>query len=200
MKRIAFLITLICIAFLSVGCASYKPDSLARLNPEFAPYVEEIEGVTVAARKFTTQDSKSYLDRDVIVKGYQPVQLAIDNRSTKTFLFSTSGVSLPCARPDDVARKVHTSTVGRVFAWGIPGLIIWPLIIPAIVDGIGSSNANSELDKDFSAKALNEVVVQPASFVEGLLFIPTESFVENFQVKLVDRDTKKVLEFNVEAH
>ena len=173
-------LTTVSLIFLSVGCASYNPDSLTRLNSEFAPSVEEVEHVVVAAKKFTSEDSKKYFDRDVIRKGYQPVQISIDNHSDRPVLFSSTRVSLPCANPDDVAREVHTSTVGRVFAWGIPSLIVWPLLIPAIVDGIGSSNANKELDTDFSAKALNEVVVQPMSFCEGILFILYTTFFYNF--------------------
>ena len=184
---------------LIVSCASYRPDSLARLDAGFAPYAEEIDQVTVAAKKLTTAESKKYLDRDVIVKGYQPVQLSIDNRSAVTILFSPDRVSVPCAKPEDVARRVHTSTVGRVFAWGVPGLILWPFLIPAIIDGIGSSNANKDLDTDFAAKSLGQMAIEPKSFHEGLLFIPTEAFVSSFRVTLLERESKRELEFTVKA-
>lgn len=199
MKQILFRVLILTLGTLVLGCASYRPDSLPRLDAEFAPYVEEIDQVTVAAKKLTREECRKYLDRDVVTKGYQPVLVSIDNQSDSPIVFSPNRVSLPCANPDDVARRVHTSTAGRVCAWGIPGLFLWPLLIPAVVDGIGSSNANRDLDADFSAKALGETVVQPKSSHEGLLFIPTKAFTTGFELTLLQRDSRKQLQFNVVA-
>ena len=190
---------LVAILTLTLGCAAYNASSLSRLDASFAPYAEEIDQVNLAARKLTVADTKKYLDRDVIAKGYQPVQLSIDNQSNMHIVFSPNRVSLPCARPEEVAQKVHTSTAGRILAWGIPGLFIWPFLIPAVVDGIGSSNANKKLDADFAAKSFGETVVQPKSFHEGLIFVPTASFTESFTVTLMDRDTKDTMPFQVTA-
>jgi hypothetical protein len=108
--------------------------------------------VKVAAKAFDKMDCKRYLDRDVIKKGYQPVQLFIQNNSDKNYLLSLNRLSLPYVRPEEVARTVHTSTMGRILGYGIPGIVIaWPLIIPAVVDGVKSSEANEALDKDFYA-------------------------------------------------
>ena len=199
MKQLLFRVLIITVGTLILGCASYRPDSLPRLDAEFAPYVEEIDQVTVAAKKLTNAECKKYLDRDVIIKGYQPILVSIDNQSESAIVFSPNRVSLPCADPDDVARRVHTSTAGRVVAWGIPGLFLWPLLIPAVVDGIGSSNANRDLDADFSAKSLGETIIQPKSAHEGLLFIPTEAFTPSFELTLLERDSKRQLEFTVAA-
>jgi hypothetical protein len=199
MKQLLLSVLVLVVTAFLLGCASYRPDSLPRIDSEFAPYVESVDQVTVSAKLLTKAECKQYLDRDVIVKGYQPILVSIDNQSDSPIVFSPSRVSLPCANPNDVAKRVHTSTSTRVVAWGVPALFIWPLLIPAIVDGIGSSNANRDLDTDFAAKALGEVVIQPKSSLKGLLFVPTESFTPGFELTLLDRDSKKQLEFNVAA-
>ena len=160
------------------GCASYNAASLNTLSTDIVKSSDSNDNLMVVAKAFDKRDCKTYLDRDVIGKGYQPVQLLIQNDSAKNYSFSLSGISLTCARPEEVARKVHTSTVGRAVGYGaaslifwplaIPAvvgitasyvatsLIIWPLAIPAIVDGVKSSNANEALDKDFLAKTARD--------------------------------------------
>ena len=78
----------------SYGCASYKPMELPDLEPEFAPYSETIEDVTLACKALTENECKRFFDRDIIGKGFQPVQMAIVNNSDRYMLFSTDGVSL----------------------------------------------------------------------------------------------------------
>ena len=112
------------------GCASYKAVSLPELEPEFAPYSETIDGVTLAVKTFSHQDSERYFDRDVISKGFIPVHITIHNDTRGYVLFSDQGISLPTVPPQDVADKVHTSTAGRVAGYTAGALILWPLLIP----------------------------------------------------------------------
>ncbi|HEY5260201.1 MAG TPA: hypothetical protein VIJ46_06085, partial [Rhabdochlamydiaceae bacterium] len=144
------------------GCASYKATALNNtLTPEFFPEEETTPEIAIGAKAFTKQDCIRYLDRDVIGEGYQPVQLTIHNNSKRTLHFLLNGVSLPHVPADMVAMTVHTSTVGRAVGYGVAALLIWPLIIPAIVDGVGSSEANKHLDNDFAAKEAKDQILYP---------------------------------------
>ena len=49
------------------------------------------------------------------------------------------------------------------------------------------------------AKTLGETIIQPKSSHKGLLFIPTESFTPGFELILLERESKKTLEFTVAA-
>jgi hypothetical protein len=102
--------------FFLAGCASYKANDLGSLAGHVS-FDSSIEGVYWAAKAFNKNDCKQYLDRDVIRKGYQPVQLYIKNHSTKFYSFSPDRVSIPIANPLDIAKRVHTSTVGRAGAY-----------------------------------------------------------------------------------
>ena len=179
------------------SCASYKPAPLSNLQPEFAPYAETVEAVTLACKALSREDCKRYFDRDIIDKGFQPVQMTIINNSDKYLLFSTQGVSLPVCSPQEVADKCHTSTVGRATGYGVAGLIVWPLLIPAVVDGVSSSQANTKLDSDFGQKGMEQTVINPYSTHNGIIFFTKDDYQDSFNVRLVDRETKRKLEYSI---
>lgn len=188
---------------LLAGCASYNATSLNGLSsgefipPSTSPIKEEI---VVSAKAFNKADCKRYLDRDVLKKGYQPVQLFIQNNSGKSYSFSLNRISLPYANSETVAAKVHTSTMGRVLGYGIPGLIVaWPLVIPAIVDGIKSSEANTQLDNDFSSKTAKDQTIFPHSYFNKIIFVPSNEYQSQFSITIIDQESNEPKSFNVTA-
>ncbi|QVL57226.1 MAG: hypothetical protein KFB93_07540 [Simkaniaceae bacterium] len=191
MKKINLLLIISTIA-LFTGCASYQANSLSALDPECVRSYSEVNGMEIGCKAYTVEDCYTYLDRNVIAKGYQPVQLTFQNKTSKRYVFSTRDISLPCASPEEVARTVHTSTAGRVTGYSVGGLFIWPLFIPAVVDGIKSSNANTSLDKDFDEKAKDHFVLAPNSFSKTLIFVPKAHFSPVFDISLLDEETGKL--------
>ena len=183
----------------ATSCASYKAQTLPRLSQESAPYSETKESIVVSCKAFTKQDCMRYLDRDVIAKGFQPVQISIENNSKRYLSLSKNGISVPCADAGYVADQVHTSTVGRSTAYGVAGLFIWPLLIPAVVDGIKSSNANEQLDRDFASKSSIECSIEPYSRFTGVIFVPVESYNTTITITLVDKETKEGIPFTLQA-
>jgi hypothetical protein len=186
---------LILIPMFALSCASYKATSLPKLNPEFAPKAAKQGEVVCAVKVFTKDDCRKYYDKDIIELGYQPIQIAIQNQSKSYYLFSKDGINLPTVPPEEVAKKAHRSTVGRAVGYGVAGLFIWPLLIPAVVDGVGSSKANTQMDIDFAAKGLQETVIQPFSTANGVIFVPTSELQPNLIINIVDRETREKLSF-----
>ncbi len=198
MKRFssALLPVLIPVLLLS-GCASYHAASLNSLlyEPIVTVSQQKSDGISIIAKAFDKADCKKYLDRDVLAKGYQPVQIYIRNDSDKSYSFSLNRISLSCARPEEVAARVHTSTVGRAVGYGAASLILWPMAIPAVVDGFGSANANEALDNDFISKTARDTMIDPHSHLNKILFVPITEYKESFTVTLleVDSNTPKKL-------
>ena len=192
--------TLTGIAMLSC-CASYNAAPLNTLSSEaIHSSSDKNSPIFVAAKAYDKSDCKRYLDRDVISNGYQPVQLYIQNNSDKSYSFSLNRIDLPFAREDEVSRKAHTSTVGRALGYGIPGLLVlWPLIIPAVVDGIKSSEANDALDYDFSSKIARDQTIRPHSHFNKIIFVPVGDFRQSFNVTLIDQDSNEPDTFKVYA-
>jgi len=189
--RILFVVFFIAVSLM--GCAHYQATSLTPISIKTSDETPT-HGILVAAKAFTKAESIRYLDRDLMRKGYQPIQLSIENISDKTYMFSTSRVHLALASPEEVAQKAHTSTLGRITGYGAAALIATPLfIIPAVVDGYQSLHANSALDKDFQGKAAKDQILAPFSQSHMLLFVPVESMQDSFTMVLLDEKTNKPL-------
>ena len=199
MKRIfSVAIGSVCSALLLTSCASYNAVALSNLSPMVIQSGQvNSDGIVVVAKAFTKGDCKKYLDRDVIAVGYQPVQLYIQNNSDKVVVFSPDRVSLPCVSVEEVAEKVHTSTVGRVVAYGVGSLFALPLVIPAVVDGFMSSKANDALNVDFSGKVASSQTIFPHSHFNKVIFVPSEEYHPSFSVVLIEGDSNQPKEMRV---
>ncbi len=193
-----------CVLALSLtSCASYNASSLNNLSPDIIKTSSSAKStdVILAAKVFDRRDCKKYLDRDVISKGYQPIQLYIENNTSKNYVFSLSRVSVPCATSEEVAQKVHTSTVGRAAGYGAAAFFTCGLfVIPAVIDGVKSAQANETLDNDFLLKAAKDQVVHSYSRLNMLLFVPIKSYEPNFNVTLIDQNSDQPRTFQVRTN
>ncbi|MFA6262858.1 MAG: hypothetical protein WCW33_04825 [Candidatus Babeliales bacterium] len=176
---------------LCTGCARYEAQPLAKAG--LATHEKKPTSYRCAYHVFTKDDCKRYLGRNVVAKGYQPILITFTNNTKRYFRVLRENISMPTIPASQVVRRVHTSTVGRSLGYGIAGLIVWPLLIPAIVDGIRSSQANYKLDRDFASKELADQVVGPFVTLDGLIFVPKEKFSWNFTIKIIDAETEEVL-------
>lgn len=184
------------------GCASYTAVALDSLSSETFVYSSsdnQDKDVVVVAKAFNATDCERFLDRNVISKGYQPVQLYIQNNSNKNYLFSLRGISLPQVSPEKVARTVHTSTVGRALGYSVGGLILPPLFLLAVIDGTKSAEANDALDADFYGKTARDQVIPPRWSLNKLIFIPRNSYSPSFQVTLLEEASDQPRTFSVTA-
>lgn len=199
MKIILFPVSLsLLILVFLCGCASYKASPLNSLSSDIIQTFPAEGSVVITAKAFNKADCKRYLDRDVISKGYQPIQLYIQNDSEKDYIFSLNRVSLSCARPEEVAEKVHTSTIGRAAGYGAAAIFTCGLFaIPAVIDGVKSSQANEALDNDFSAKTAIDQVIYAHSHLNKLIFIPVNEYQSLFHVTLMDKETSQIEKFEV---
>ena len=197
MKRVpCFTIGMILVAVTFVaGCAGYKAVSIPKLQPEFAVNAQKQNDVWVAVHVLTADDCHRYFDYDIIGEGYQPIQIAVDNQSKEIWLLAKDGISQPSVPPEEVAQKCHRSTVGRATAYGVGALILWPLAVPAIVDGVKSSNANTRMDSDFAAKGLQDTVIQPFNNMSGIIFVPVAECRPDLTINLINRQTHDKLSF-----
>lgn len=202
MKRTLFLVlTALYSLPLLTGCASYNARPLNSLSPDtLTSPSHQGEDLVVFAKRFTRADCKRYLDRDVMAKGYQPIQLFIQNNSDNSYVFSLNRVSLSCTNPEEVAEKVHTSTVARAVGYGAGALILWPLAIPAIIDGVGSAKANENLDNDFASKTARDQTILPHSYFNKILFTPINEYPSTFTVTLIDQHSHAIKKVTVTAN
>lgn len=165
------------------GCARYRAKSLKSITKSST----KAEAVSFSYRIFSPADCQKYLGRNVIRKGYQPIQITFVNNTDRYFNISKRGLSFDYASTKEVLRVLHFNTTGRAVGYGILGLFLWPFIIPAIVDGIGSAKANKQMDADFADKILTKQIVEPHTTVNGIVFVDADSeFDEDFTFTVSD--------------
>lgn len=200
MKNNKHLIATLCIPLIVLSsCASYKASSLNNLSSGMMIHSTSDNQVFITAKAFNKADCKRYLDRDVISKGYQPIQIYIQNNSDRSYNLELNRISLASARPEEVANRVHTSTVGRAVGYGVGALFVWPLAIPAIIDGIKSSEANESLDNDFFDKTIRNQVINQYSTLNKVIFVPNNEYQRSFNITLVDQKSGEAKTFHVIA-
>lgn len=161
----------------------------------------KIDDILVAGRAFNDADCLKYLDRPVRKYGYQPVQIIIKNDSDKNLFFSPDQISLPCARVEDIAEEAHTSTVGRSAGYGAAAFFTCGLfVIPAVVDGVKSANANRALDSDYFAKTAKKTLIAPNTKMNSIIFVPSGSYTDSFQITLLEEGTNRAYKIPVRMY
>jgi hypothetical protein len=197
MKKMTILIGLL---FLT-GCAHYRALPLNTISSAtiLSDSCSE-QDLVIVARAFDRRDCKKYLDRNVIEKGFKPVQLSIENRSDKNYFFSLNRIGIPCVAAQEVAEKVHTSTVARAAGYGAAALFFWPFAIPAVLDSVYSAKSNDALDSDFMHKSAKDQIISSHSHVDMLLFIPNENFRPEFRLTVIDLKSNQPKDFIVKAY
>jgi hypothetical protein len=178
---------------LLAGCAKYKAQPLPRLN-----HASSKHGVSLEYKALNVAESKMYLGRDLLKKGYQPVHVSIFNNTNRSYQVTPSSFSMPVANADVIAQKAHTNTTGRAVGYGTVAVLSCGLFaIPAIVDGVGSAKANEQLDMDYSAKMLRlDSVIRPHSTANGIIFVPRGAYNGDMTVTLADTESGEKLVLN----
>ena len=181
---------------LLTGCASYNASTLSMLSPETALQSNENPNVLVSWKAFDKNDCDTYLDRDVLAEGYVPVQLTIRNNSNDPMFFrliTSAHRSLLLMRWPISAIRQQAAVL---LPLGVGGLIFFPLLVPAVVDGFKSANANDALDADYREKALKEHTIQPHSSFNGVVFIPAHYADQKIHLFLVNQKTHQKVAFS----
>jgi hypothetical protein len=182
--------------FLLSGCATYHSGRLPTRDVFAYQNRQEQNGLHMAVKFFEPSESREIFQRNIGEKGIDPVFIVIDNRSKNTFQFSKSMVNKNTIPADEVAKMCHFSTVGRATGYGVAGLFIWPLLIPAVVDGMGSASANERMRDDFSYKEIKDERISPNGLLNGVLFIEKMKSGEEVAIRLQNVETNETVLFS----
>lgn len=188
--------TLIMFCFLLIGCAKYTPHPLQRTVGK----AQEQHGVKMSAMLLTEQDCRYYFSRRVLEKGYQPIQLCIQNNSASSYMFDAARLNIQVKDRDVVVKALQLDTAKRVAPYAITGLFMGIFLIPAIVEGVKSSRANKELSEDFANRVISSnsrIVIAPYSTCNKVMFVRADEMNHELMVELVNRKVKEKLSFSL---
>ena len=190
MKKLVSLIAVL--AFLLQGCASYRAARLPSSDVmSFANYQDQ-NSLKVAVKFFDARESKKIFGVGKLYAKFQPVYIAIDNRTQAAYEFKKRMLSKQTVPAEEVAKECGFSTVGRATSYGVAGLFIWPLLIPAVVDGVGSAQANVKMEDDYMYKEIKDDRIQPNGLLNGVVFLDKMKDGETLDIRLTNVDTYEV--------
>jgi hypothetical protein len=198
-KRYSFITTIfVALATLFFGIDLYKswysydafPVSQAQL-----PALDKKE-ILLTTKALSPEESKTFLGKDLLERGYQPIQLTIQNNSSKAYIMASDRIELPTASASDVAAKVGKSSLGREIGYKIAGFLFWPLMIPGTIDSLKTLKNQSDLKRELNAKTVTNEEITPYSTVTRVIFVPVEEYKSSFRVVLIDKSSQRPLTFD----
>lgn len=190
------IVLLLFVSFALQGCATYRGGRLPSNDVFSYADRQEQEGVYVVAHFLDERESKQIFQFNLIQRDVQPVFLIIDNRSPHAIQFKKANINKSVMSADEVADKCKFSTVGRATGYGVAGLFLWPLLIPAVVDGVGSAQANRRIEDDYLFKEIKDERILPNGLLNGIVFIPRTKEGEDFTIRLNNIDRNKIMLFS----
>ena len=189
-------IPLVILCFTLSSCATYRGGRLPSIDVESFDKSQDQEGLKVAVKFYDARESKKLFGIGCVADNYQPVYIVVDNRSTNSYDFKKRTINKASAPAEEVADKCKFNTAGRATAYGVAGLIIWPLLIPAVVDGTGSARANTRMEDDFMYKEIKDERVAPNALLNGIVFFDKMKDGEELAIRLSNLDTEEIKLFS----
>lgn len=179
-----------------LGCAKYKPNSFTK------PAGTSIEknDIKASAQLLSESDCKHYFSRSLLKKGYQPVQLYVQNNSNQDLVLAAATINMPVENRDKVASSVHLDAMPRAVGWGVGGLFFWPLFIPAVVEAVQVPKVNKKLDEDFESRTMDmnsKIAIKPHSALNRVFFVRKENVSDRLQFTLKNSKTKMDTYFGI---
>ena len=179
------------------GCATYSAGRLPSSDVTTLKNMEDQDGLKVGVKFMEPRESKQVFGVDKVSELYQPVYIAIDNRTKNTYEFAKrTSINKQSVPADEVAKNCGFNTAARATTYGVAGIFIWPLLIPAVVDGVGSAQANQKMQSDYAYKEIKDDRVQSNGLLNGVIFVDKMKEGEEFVIRLQNVSTNEIKLFS----
>ncbi len=167
---------------------SHIPTNTRAFQPLVPSFLKENEGINVSYRVYSPRESRAFLNRDLLSKGVQPIQVSIQNNSNSSYIIKADQINLETTTPNSVAWKYSLDALPRKIAYKIATIFFFPFVIPDTIDSIVSAMRHQEIKKSLEAKVIKdeEEIVLPYSSLSRVVLVSNENFGGNFSIDLID--------------
>jgi hypothetical protein len=169
---------------------------LAPLRLEVASFDKGDEGIFVKVLPYNANESKRYLNHDLIDHGFQPVEISIQNNTDRTYFVHPDEMGMPVASEGQVSNKYLINSIPRSIAFKVLGFLFWPLMIPGTADTIRTYVKSREIQRDLFAKTIKEEYVPPYSTLLRVAYVPRGNYNPDFTISLIDVATSQRVDFH----
>ena len=198
-KSICAFIAIISIFFFITEFDAHRPEPPPFIGSIAEPFRET--GVHIQAKAYDSLDSKAYLSRDLLKKGYRPVQITIQNNTGKTYFLSKEWVDVNNVSANRVSSYVIKHYIPRSIAMKVAAFFFWPFIIPGAVDTIVTYKYHRAMKQDYLAKSLKDLEpIIPYSTTHRIVFIPEKDYTDHFHLYLKEEKSSRFLSFPLDVY
>lgn len=182
-------------------CLTGARHSFTPLKSEEQAALYEDKGVYIQARAYTPFESKKYLHQNLLSKGYQPIQISIQNNTPTPWGLGDLSIGMPMVHPKKVARYVLIDSIPRSLGFKVASLFFWPFMIPGTVDTIYTLKTHAKVKRDFIAKGIKEYeeVIPAYSSIHRIIFVAHKHYQDHFYLSLADKETGRIVSYCCEV-
>ena len=159
------------------------------------PFETSQKGVQTSAKIYNDEQSKAYLNYNLLTSGFTPVEVTIKNHTGKSYALSAASVPLPCATSSDVAWSMTKKKIPGSIALKVASFFFWFLAIPSTIEGIATYRSHRALAKDLEAKTLKakDEIVLPYTTTTRVLYVKKDGVQPTFSIALQEVDGEELL-------
>lgn len=152
------------------------------------------EGVYIQAKAYSPWESKKYLHRNINSKGYQPIQISIQNNTPVPLGLGDMSIGMPIVPPKKVSKTVLIDSIPRAIGLKVASFFFWPFMIPGAIDTIYTLKTHAKVKRDFTAKAIKnyEEIIPAYSTIHRIIFVKSQNFQDSFNLYLSNKETGRV--------
>jgi len=155
--------------------------------------------VTVRIKELRDFECAHFFDSRLVTKGLQPIQIYIQNDSSKVFVLDATKLSVPLVGRRGVSAKVYKNVVGRSVVWFMGVSLLWKIFMPVLIlDTLFCVQANQDAQRDIHSVCVqpkDKIVIQPHSRFHRVLFVPREKYHQHLSVTLQEQGNEEELVF-----
>ena len=158
-KQICFIVLLLN-AIIFFSCASFSPGSLNITPAVSTPGSIVKDSISLYVKEINARQSERIFDCDILSKGYQPLSIAISNRSNFSVVFTPDSIP-KYVNVDEVLSATDFHPIIRIFTWSIP----W------IIDMGKANRANDDRADFFNNMMIKPVTLETGQDIQGVVFL-----------------------------
>ena len=161
-------------------------------------FTKEERGLWVTSKAVSSAQSKLILQRDLPSRGYQPIQISIQNNTPKSYRLNVDNLTGLRIPSQTLANDVFKEALPRSIGLKIASFFFWPLAIPSAIDGIHTMHTYSSLKSDYLAKELRNEVIPPYATVNRILFVKASPNQPTYPIQLIDTKSGETLTYRTQ--
>ncbi len=169
-----------------------KPDAvLEKIYPDFAE-----KKPIITAKAYTSLESEELFGKDLLERGFTPIEITIDNPTSNTYYLTLNEISLDMASPNQIAKSVRKGSLPRSLGLKLASFIFWPMMIPSTIDSINTHTSYKSLESALKEHMLDNEIIEPKESIKKFIY-SLEGSSKAFTVSLIDKESNQPAIFEV---